>query len=71
MTREEFIKLSIEFIESKDYLSLKKGSDFYNNIIVKAKECGLDKDYFGVTFMEQVISFRETPENYRELLESF
>ena len=71
MTREEFIKLSIEFIESKDYLSLKKGANFYNDIIVKAKEYDLDKDYYGVTFMEQVISFREAPRNYREILESF
>lgn len=71
MTREEFIELSIEFIENKDYLSLKKGANFYNNIIVKAKECDIDKDYYGVTFMEQVISFREAPRNYREILESF
>lgn len=71
MTKEEFINLCIEFIESKDYKIIKKGIDFYNNIILKAKECGLDKEYFGVTFMEQVISLREVPKNYEYLLNNF
>lgn len=71
MTKEEFINASIEFIDNHDYKIIKKGIDFYNDIILKAKECGLDKEYFGVTFMEQVISLREVPKNYEYLLNNF
>ena len=71
MTREEFISTSIEFIENHDYKTIKKGIDFYNNVILKAKQEELDKEYFGVAFMEQVISLREVPKNYEYLLNNF
>ena len=71
MTKEEFIELSIEFIESKDYLVIDKCVDFQQNILNVIKSENSDKFTFGITFMEQIITFRHIPKNYRELLESF
>ena len=71
MTREEFINASINFIENKDYLVIDKCVDFQQNILNVIKSEDSDKFAFGITVMEQIITFRHIPKNYREIVESF
>ena len=71
MTREEFINASREFIENKDYYIVDKCMHFKQNVLNVIKAEDASKYEFGITFMEQVITFKKAPKNYRELLESF
>lgn len=72
MTKEEFINASRKFIENKDYYIIDKCVAFQNNVIQVVKNLpNADEFAFGITFMEQIITFRKAPKNYKELLESF
>ena len=71
MTREEFITASRNFIENKDYLVIDRCVDFNINVIQVMKQEDADKYAFGITFMEQIITFRQVPKDYEYQLEHF
>lgn len=72
MTREEFINASREFIENKDYYIIDKCVAFQNNVIQVVKNLpNADEFAFGITFMEQIIIFRQVPKNYEYQIDNF
>lgn len=72
MTKEMFKQLSREFIENKDYLVIDKCVDFNNNVIQVVKNLpNADEFAFGITFMEQISTFRQVPKDYEYQIDNF